>query len=84
MKITVHMACKVLTRNAAHRESPEGKLWLSVLITTAKDSVSKYHKNECRDFIGSDWFNTICDYAGVPSDFARDVILSIGKKSITS
>jgi len=79
-EITVNMVCTVLARNATTAETPEGKLWLAVLINAVRDSSKQQHKQECLSFFSSGWFKTICGFCGLDPQYTREIIGRIGQE----
>ena len=85
--ITANMVCKVVGQHATNAGTPEGKLWLAVIldaIRTSSDSPGKQssenriHRAIAIRFFKTKWFEQICDFAGVSADATREAVAKIG------
>jgi hypothetical protein len=77
--VTPRMASLVV-RMACPRSSQEERLWAYVLTSAVRDCRKHASESECRTFFRSQWFNEVCEMAGVDPNYTRQVIGMIGRK----
>jgi hypothetical protein len=77
--VTPRMA-SIVVRMACSRANQEERLWAYVLTSAIRDCRKHASESECRAFFKCQWFNEVCEMAGVDPLYARQVIGMIGRK----
>ena len=72
--VTNAMVGRMITRNATAIDSPDGRVWLAVILQAIDDFSNPQYRHECEQYFKSRGFETACDWCGLNFQYTREII----------